>query len=373
MGQGLRQQPQQQHLQPEAGLHAVAQLLLAALELCLPLQQARLADRPSHPRKFWPQRRRHAGEFQPIRRHARQQQIPQQPGQALQHGGGFAAPLQQLPAGLNHPQRLGFGHGPGQQEQFLFRYRPQQFPHGQGLDRSGQQAELIQQAFGVAQAALGPLGHHLQGLGGDADRFLGGDPGEVLFQGLQGDAAEIEALAAREDRGQHPLGIGGGQHEHHPRRRLLQGLEQGVEGGGGEHVALVHHVDLPAGLHRCEAGALDQLADVVDAGVGGGINFDHVEGIADGDRGAEFTGAAGLGCRPFAGHAVERAGQDAGAGGLARTAGPTKQVGRGDPPGAQGIAQGGGDGLLPHQLRKPLGAVFVVEGLVGGSHGGIVA
>ena len=73
MGQGLRQQPQQQHLQPEAGLHAVAQLLLAALELCLPLQQARLADRPSHPRKFWPQRRRHAGEFQPIRRHARQQ------------------------------------------------------------------------------------------------------------------------------------------------------------------------------------------------------------------------------------------------------------------------------------------------------------
>ena len=346
----------------------MAQLLLAALELGLPVEQAGLADRSSHGGQFRPQGRRHAGELQAVRRHSGQQQIPEQSGQALQHGGGFAAPLQQLAAGLDHPQRLSIGHGPGQQQQFLFRHGPQEFPHGQGLNRWRQQAELIQQALGVAQAALGPLGHHLQSFGGDADRFLRRDPGEVLFQGLQGDAAEIKALAARKDRGQHPLGIGGGQHEHHPRWGLLQGLEQGVERCSREHVALVHHIDLPAGLHRREAGALDQLADVVDTGVGGGIDLDHVEGVASGDRGAELTGAAGLGCGPLAGHAVERASQDAGAGGLAGAAGAAEKIGRCDPPGAQGVAQGGSDGLLAHQLREPLGAVFMMEGLVGRGH-----
>ncbi len=138
-------------------------------------------------------------------------------------------------------------------------------------------------------------------------------------------------------------------------------------------MALVHHVDLPTRLHRREAGALDELADVVDASIGGGIDLDHVEGIAGGDRGAELTAAAGLGRGPLAGHAVERAGQDPGARGLAGAAGPTEQVGRRDPTGAQGVAQGGSDRLLPHQLREPLGAVFVVEGLVGGGHGLILA
>ena len=62
------------------------------------------------------------------------------------------------------------------------------------------------------------------------------------------------------------------------------------------------------------------------------------------------------------------AGQDAGAGGLAGAAGAAEKIGRCDPPGAQGVAQGGGNGLLPHQLREPLGAVFMVKGLVGRSH-----
>ena len=108
----------------------MAQLLLAALELGLPMEQARLADRSSHGGQFRPQGRRHAGELQAIRRHSGQQQIAEQSGQALQHGGGLAAPFQQLAAGLNHPQRLGIGHGPGQQQQFLLGYRTQELPHG---------------------------------------------------------------------------------------------------------------------------------------------------------------------------------------------------------------------------------------------------
>ena len=141
--------------------------------------------------------------------------------------------------------------------------------------------------------------------GGDVDLLLLSNPAQVLFERLQGDAAEIKALAATQDRWQHPLGIGGGQHKHHPRWRLLEGFEQGIERRGGEHVAFIHHIDLPARLHRCKARALDQVADVVDPGVGGGIDFDDIKGATGGDCGAEFACPAGFSGRPLTAEAIE--------------------------------------------------------------------
>ena len=176
-------------------------------------------------------------------------------------------------------------------------------------------------------------------------------------------------MAAAQNRRQHPLGIGGGEHEYHPRWRFFQGFEQGVEGCRREHVALVDHIHLPAGLNRGEARALDQFADVVDTGVGGGIDLDHVEGVAGGNAGAEGAMAAGVRGGAVTADAIERARQDAGAGGLARAPGPAEQVGRGDPVLAQGVAQGGGDRLLTHQLVEGLGPVLVVQRLVGLAHG----
>ena len=42
-------------------------------------------------------------------------------------------------------------------------------------------------------------------------------------------------------------------------------------------------------------GALDDLTDVVDVGVGGGIDLDYVEGIVGSDLGAKLTGPQGSG------------------------------------------------------------------------------
>ena len=60
-------------------------------------------------------------------------------------------------------------------------------------------------------------------------------------------------------------------------RRLFQRLQQAVEGRLRQHVHFVDDVDLGARHHRLVARALDDLAHVVDAGVGGGVHFDDVD------------------------------------------------------------------------------------------------
>ena len=347
--------------------------MFAALEAGLPAQQPGGGNAGRQLRQLGPELGGKAAQLQASGGGRSHCEVAQQRGQPLKHRPRVAAPLQQLPTGFHHGQRFSGGEGRRQGKQLLLRHRPEQLPDGAGLHRSGQETELVQQAFGIAQAALGPLGYHMQGFGRDADRFEPGNLAQVGFDRLQGNAAEIEALATGQDRGQHPLGIGGGQHEHHPRWRFLQGLEQRIEGGGREHVALVDHVDLPAGLHRCEARAFDQLPDVVDAGVGGRIDLDHIEGIARRDRAAQFTDTAGFGGGAVGGDAVERAGQDPRAGGLAGAARAAEQIGGRDAPLPQGVAERGHDRLLPHQLVEALGAVFVMERLIGAGlgHGGV--
>ena len=126
----------------------------------------------------------------------------------------------------------------------------------------------------------------MDSLGLDGDGFLLSDPGEVLFQRIKRNPSKIEALAAAKDGWEDSLRIGGCEHEHHLWGWFFQRLEQGVEGCRGEHVAFIHHVHLPAGLNRCKARPFDQFPDVVDASVGRGINFDHIEGCARSDRAA---------------------------------------------------------------------------------------
>ncbi len=208
----------------------------------------------------------------------------------------------------------------------------------------------------------------MQGFGLDRDGFLLCNPDEMPLKRLQGNAAEIKALAAAEDRGQHPLRVCGGEHKHHLRRRFLEGFEKGVERSRGEHVAFIHHVHLPARLHWCKAGAFDQIADVVHAGVRRRIDLDHIEGRAGGNRGAELAMAAGFRGGSLTVEAVEGASQDAGAGGFAGAPGAAEEIGRGDAARAQGVAKGRGNRLLPHQLIETLGPVFVMQWLVSLTH-----
>ena len=70
-------------------------------------------------------------------------------------------------------------------------------------------------------------------------------------------------MGARSDRGDHFVGLGGGEDELQVLGRLFDQLEQGVEALLGDHVSLVDDVDLVTTAHRGEEGPLSQIAGIV--------------------------------------------------------------------------------------------------------------
>ena len=127
---------------------------------------------------------------------------------------------------------------------------------------------------------------------------------------------------------------------------------------------LVDDEHLVAVADRRDRQALDDdLADVVDAGVGGGVDLEHVDVAALGDLDAGVADAARLGGRAV--HAVERAGQDAGAGRLAAAARAGEHERLGDAPALERVAQRPGHGLLAEHVIETLGTPLAGEDLVG--------
>ena len=67
-----------------------------------------------------------------------------------------------------------------------------------------------------------------------------------------------------------------GKYEYGILGRLLQRLEERVEGGRGEHVNLIDHVNLVLAVHGRYANLLGQIADIINGVVTGGIKFKHI-------------------------------------------------------------------------------------------------
>jgi hypothetical protein len=104
------------------------------------------------------------------------------------------------------------------------------------------------------------------------------------------DAAQVEALAARQHRDRNLADFGRGEDELDVLRRLFERLQQAVEGLRGEHVHFVDDIDLVTRRNRAVAHLFDDLADIVDAGMGGGVHLDDIDMAAFHDRLAMFAG-----------------------------------------------------------------------------------
>ncbi len=171
-------------------------------------------------------------------------------------------------------------------------------------------------------------------------------------------------LAARADGLRNILRRSGRQHEDHVSGRFLQSLEQSVEGRVGDLMGFVENVNLEAVARGAIARGLAQLANFVNAAIGGGVDFDHVHGISGANFDAGIANSARLGDRLVRRAAVQRHRQNARDGGLADAAMSAENVAVGGASLLDGVFQGAGDVVLPDDFGEFLRAVFAGQDLV---------
>ena len=136
---------------------------------------------------------------------------------------------------------------------------------------------LVKDGECVAQGAVGLLRDDIQGFGFGVDAFALGHKNQVLGDVVDGDALEVKDLAAREygrddfvllSRGENELGIRG---------RLLESLQEGVEGRRREHVHLVDDVDLVLPDLGRNPHLVHKVTDVIHRVVRRRVEFVNVE------------------------------------------------------------------------------------------------
>ena len=218
---------------------------------------------------------------------------------------------------LGERRRRGAQNGPGNLAEEVLR----------SLDADvavAKNAELLQGGQRVAHAAARVAHDELERGVVEGEALAAAHIGEVRLHLVRRDRVEVEALHAREDRGQDLLGVGRAHDEDDVLGRLLERLEQRVERRRREHVDLVDDVDLAAAHRRGVVNAADDLvADVVHAGARRGVELGHVGVLARGDEPALLAGAVG---QALALLAHEGLGKQARHGGLARAARSAKEV-----------------------------------------------
>src|SRR5207253_6225825 len=99
----------------------------------------------------------------------------------------------------------------------------------------------------------------------------------------------VEPLSARDDRAGYASRLGRRKHEDRVWRRLLERLQEGVEGLVRQLVRLVDDVHLVLALRRREAHFLAQVAHLVDAAVRRRVDLDEIEEAPFTDRDAALA------------------------------------------------------------------------------------
>ena len=76
------------------------------------------------------------------------------------------------------------------------------------------------------------------------------------------------------------VNFGGGKYENNMARRLLKGFEKRVKGALGKHMNFVYNINSVFCLCRGEINMLSQSSYILNAVVGGGINFRNIHNLA---------------------------------------------------------------------------------------------
>ena len=84
------------------------------------------------------------------------------------------------------------------------------------------------------------------------------------------------------------------KNEHDVRGRLFKSFEQSVERADGEHMNLVNNIDAELTVDGRKAGFVPDIADIVNAVVACGVNFNNIKHSAGVYPTANFTFVAGI-------------------------------------------------------------------------------
>ncbi|MNV02411.1 hypothetical protein D3C71_926460 [compost metagenome] len=223
---------------------------------------------------------------------------------------------------------------------------------------------LVEQGKAVTGGTLCSAGDHRQRLRIGLETFLAGNGGEQADEIGGADAAQVEALAARQNGNWNLADFGGREDEFHMFRRLFQRLQKTVKRLRRQHVHFVDDIDLVARRNRAVTHLLDDLANIVDTRMGGGVHLDHVDMPAFHDRLAMFAGFAQVDCRTidFGRLVVEPPSKNTCGRRLADTADTGQHVGLCDTAGLERIGQRADHRFLAdHQVGEILRPILAGE------------
>ena len=139
--------------------------------------------------------------------------------------------------------------------------------------------------------------------------------------------------------------------------RLLQGLQEGVESGGRQHVHLVDDKHLIFSDGRRDAHLVDQRANIIHRVVARRVQLMDVIGALLIERTARLASVASLALRRRV-QAVDRLGEDTGTRGLSHTARATEQIGVRQLVLLDRMLQGRGQRTLPYYAPKGGRTIF---------------
>lgn len=205
---------------------------------------------------------------------------------------------------------------------------------------------MVEEREAVAEGAAAFFADEFESSVGDFDVFFLTNLLEVWKHDSRRGEAEGEDLASGGDGDGDFFEVGGGEDEDDVGGGFFQSFEKGVEGGFREHVNFVDDVDLEFAFRWGDDGFFAEVADVVNAGVRGSVDFDDVE-----VRVFELIFEA-----------VDFVGQDASDGCFAAAAGAGEEVGVAGFSRFEGGFEGFYDLVLADDFGESFWTVFTVEG-----------
>ena len=191
--------------------------------------------------------------------------------------------------------------------------------------------------------------------------LLPGNKVQMLDNLPRGNALEVETLATGEDSWQHFMHICGGQDKDSIAWRLLQGLEQGIKGFGGQHVRFVKHINLVLTRGGRHHDLFAQVTDAVNTTIGSGINLDDIERVASGNLTALLALVAGFPIDWMT--TIDGFSQETGSTRLAGSSRAGEEIGMCEVTITERVFERANDRFLPNEVTESLRTPFAVERL----------